>query len=259
MAKVRLDQLVWEQGLAESLEQAQALIMAGRILVDDKRGDKAGDRVSENACLRLKGEVSPYVCRGALKLEGAHRTFGFAIHGRVVLDVGQSTGGFTDYVLQQGAQFVIGIDVGYGQLAMKLRQNPRVYALERTNIRLLKSESFRSALPEPVRLRADALSLVVMDVSFISILKTLPPIISLLTNPSDFVILIKPQFEAAKHEVGAGGIIRDPDLQLQIRDRVLATLVGLGFTIRAVCESPIRGARGNTEFFVWMRHERTAS
>lgn len=238
MPRVRLDVLVSEHGLAESRQRAQALIRAGQILVDDVVVDKPGTKVSDAAALRVKGERIPYVSRGGLKLAAGLEAFGVVPAGRTCADLGSSTGGFTDCLLQAGAKKVFAIDVGYNQLAWKLRKDPRVVVMERTNARHLE------ALPEPV-------SLLVGDLSFISLTKVLPAIRRLSTPGGECVLLIKPQFEAGPGGVSKGGVVRDS----AVRDRAIADVVtaaeDAGFLCKGTVPSPLPGAKkGNVEELV---------
>jgi 23S rRNA (cytidine1920-2'-O)/16S rRNA (cytidine1409-2'-O)-methyltransferase len=242
--KERLDKLLVERGLVQSRERARALILAGQVVVDDHAVDKAGAQVAAGAAIRLKGEDIPFVSRGGLKLEHALEAFAVAVAGRVAIDVGASTGGFTDCLLQRGATRVYAVDVGYGQLAWKLREDPRVVNLERTNIRELSAE------------RLDGRpTLAVIDASFISLDKVLPPTLALLTPDAEVVALIKPQFEVGKGEVGKGGVVRDPEKQALVVERVKALAAGLDCRVLGVVESPILGPKGNREFLIHLRRE----
>ena len=233
---MRLDLLLVQRGLAESRERAQALIRAGQVLVDDQVADKPGRRVPSNAALRLRSRL-PYVSRGGLKLEAALNAFGLDVAGWVVADVGASTGGFTDCLLQRGAARVYAIDVGYGQLAWKLRRDPRVVVLERTNIRFLES------LPEPV-------DLATVDVSFIGLELVLPAVMRLLKPQGQIVALVKPQFEAGRRQVGKGGVVRDPAVHRQVLTRLIEWAVEHGLRVLGLIPSPITGPRGNVEFLL---------
>lgn len=238
----RLDRLLVERGLCESRTRAQALVLAGKVIVDDHAVSKPGTMVSTDARLRLKGGDHPFVSRGGLKLRGALDAFeALDVRDRVAMDVGASTGGFTDCLLQAGVAHVVAVDVGYGQLAWKLAQDPRVTVLDRQNIRDL----------DPARLERPV-DLVVADCSFISlklVLASLPP---LLANPADVVALVKPQFEVGRERVGKGGIVRDPAAHRDAIDSVLAHARALGFAVRGECRSPIEGKEGNVEFLIWL-------
>lgn len=240
--KQRLDKLMVERGLAPSREKAQALIMAGQVVVGDHAVQKAGQQVSADVDIRIKGEVMPYVSRGGLKLAKGLDACNIEVAGRIAIDVGASTGGFTDCLLQRGALTVYAVDVGYGQLAWKLREDPRVVVLEKTNIRHLQSDQL-NPLPD----------LAVIDASFISLNLVLPPTLALLTRPAEVVALVKPQFEVGKGAVGKGGIVRDPKLH----DGVLANMerlaADLGAELLGICDSPITGADGNKEFLMGLR------
>jgi 23S rRNA (cytidine1920-2'-O)/16S rRNA (cytidine1409-2'-O)-methyltransferase len=237
-AKERLDVLVVEQGFYESREKAKAAIMAGLVMVDGERSDKPGTKIKRDAKLTVKGDLHPYVSRGGLKLEKALAEFDVSLDGRVVIDIGASTGGFTDCALQNGAKQVYSVDVGYGQLAWSLRNDPRVVVMERTNFRHLKPEDLKGATPE----------VAVMDVSFISIRLLLPVIHSVLAEDGELLSLIKPQFEAGRERVGKNGIVRDPEVHRDVLVRVLGTAVAQGYAVRKVTFSPITGGDGNIEF-----------
>lgn len=241
-AKERLDKLLVERGLCASRERARAMIMAGAVLVEERVVDKAGTKVSCQAGIRLRGEDIPYVSRGGLKLAAALQEFSLAITGRVAVDVGASTGGFTDCLLQHGARRVYAVDVGYGQLAWKLRSDTRVTNMERTNIRALNA----AALDEPA-------TLAVIDASFISLEKVLPPTLQLLDYPADVVALIKPQFEVGRGNVGKGGVVRDPFLHQQVVDKIKDLALALRCSVAGVIESPILGPKGNREFLIHMQ------
>jgi 23S rRNA (cytidine1920-2'-O)/16S rRNA (cytidine1409-2'-O)-methyltransferase len=240
--KDRLDKLLVERGLVLSRERARALILAGKVVVDDHAVDKAGAQVAADAVIRLKGEDIPYVSRGGLKLEKALDEFTVAVAGRIAVDVGASTGGFTDCLLQRGAARVYAVDVGYGQLAWKLREDPRVVNLERTNIRELTAERL-----------GERPSLAVIDASFISLDKVLPPTLDLLTAEAEVVALIKPQFEVGRGEVGKGGVVRDARKHAQVVEKVTETALVLGCRVLGVTESPILGPKGNREFLIHLR------
>ncbi len=241
--KVRLDKLLVDRGLVSTRSRAQGLILAGRVLVDDAPVTKAGSPIRADAEIRLKGGDLRFVSRGGLKLEGALEAFGLDVTGRVAADLGASTGGFTDCLLQRGAARVYAIDVGYGQLAWKLRQDDRVVVLERTNARHLTAES----LPEPM-------DLVVGDLSFISLDKVLDAITAITAPGADVVVLVKPQFEVGPERVEKGGVVRDPEAREAALAGVRAAVVAAGFEALADCVSPITGAKGgNVEFLLWAR------
>ena len=237
MAKERLDILLVERGLAGSRERAKRMIMAGEVLVDGQKIDKAGTTVKEEAEIRLLGNDIPYVSRGGLKLEKAMKEFGVRLQDKVAADIGASTGGFTDCMLQNGAKKVFAIDVGYGQLAWKIRSDPRVVVMERTNIRYVTPED----LGEP-------LDLSVVDVSFISLKIVLPAIQKLLKPTGQVLCLIKPQFEAGKENVGKKGVVRDPAVHADVLQNFLALADSLHFTVRNLTFSPVKGPEGNIEF-----------
>ncbi len=234
--KERIDVLVVERGLAESRAKAQALILAGQVVVDDQRVDKPGAQVSVDAELRLKGEVLPYVSRGGLKLKAAIDRFGLDVSGKVGADIGASTGGFTDCLLQQGATRVHAIDVGYGQLHEKLRQDPRVRSRERVNARYLTEED----LPEKV-------GVMVIDVSFISLTQVLPAALAFLEPGGLLVALVKPQFEVGRERIGKGGVVKDAAARQEAIDAVTAFVREQGLTVRGVMDSPVPGPAGNVE------------
>ena len=237
----RLDLELVERGLVESREKARALILAGQVLVDGQKIDKAGQRVGGSTRIEVLAQPR-YVGRGGLKLEAALDHFAIPVGGKTCLDVGASTGGFTDCLLQRGAARVYAIDVGTGQLNWKLRNDPRVVAAEQVNARYLSREH----VPEPI-------DLAVCDVSFISITMILPAVARLLAPNAEMVILVKPQFELAKHQVGRGGIIRDPALHQQACRRVEESVRELGFESQII-PCPVLGAEGNQEFLLYARH-----
>ena len=240
--KERLDVLLLKRGLVASRERARALILAGKVIVDDHRIDKAGCRVHVDADIRLKSVDIPYVSRGGVKLAKALQAFDLDVSGRIALDVGASTGGFTDCLLQHQAAKVYAVDVGYGQLAWQLRDDPRVVNLERCNIRHLQPEMLN-----------DVPSLAVIDASFISLAKVLPNTLRLLSPHADIVALIKPQFEVGKGHVGKGGIVRDLQQQKIVVERVCALATDLGCAVLGVVESPVLGAKGNREFLLYLQ------
>ena len=236
--KKRLDVLLTEQGYADTRSKAQAIIMSGMVYVDGQKADKPGISYEETVSIEVRGETCPYVSRGGLKLEKALRDFGVKPDGFVCSDSGASTGGFTDCLLQQGAKKVFAIDVGYGQLDWKIRSDPRVVVMERTNIRFVTSEQ----LGEP-------LDLSVVDVSFISLKLVLPVIKSLLKQDRGQVLcLIKPQFEAGKEKVGKKGVVRDPATHKEVLDNFVALAEELEFHILGLTFSPVKGPEGNIEF-----------
>jgi len=242
----RIDKLMVQRQLAGSRERARALIMSGRVLVDDQPVDKAGTQVDQEASIRLKGEDIPYVSRGGLKLARALEAFQVTAAGRTALDVGASTGGFTDCLLQYGARKVFAVDVGYGQLAWKLRDDQRVINLERTNIRHLTPDQL-DEIPD----------LAVIDASFISLEKVLPSTTALIKPGSDIIALIKPQFEVGKGQVGKGGVVRDPDQHAQVIEKIKLVAAQAGCQVVQLCESPILGTKGNREFLIHLRTGRS--
>jgi len=252
--KTRLDLLLVDRGLAASRERARALILAGRVLVSEQKIDKPGTAVAADAEVRLLGEDQPYVSRGGLKLAAALRHWQIAVEGRACLDVGASTGGFTDCLLQHGAAQVTAVDTGFGQIAMKLRNDPRVRLMERTNARLLQPGSL-----EPNSLAASEgerkKTFLVMDVSFISAALILPAVIAAAPSLEEAVILVKPQFEAGREHVGKGGIVRDPEAhELAIR-KVAECMTSLGWSVVETIPSPITGVEGNKEFLLYARRD----
>ncbi|MEW6299789.1 MAG: TlyA family RNA methyltransferase [Thermodesulfobacteriota bacterium] len=242
----RLDVLLVERGLVPSREQAKRLIMAGAVVADERRVDKPGALVSAAAVLRVKDEArAPYVSRGGQKLEAALRAFSVDVSGVVALDVGASTGGFTDCLLRHGAAKVFAVDVGYGQLAWPLRQDPRVVNLERQNIRTLDE----SALTETP-------GVAVIDTSFISLTLVIPKVLSLVAPYGTVIALIKPQFEVGKGRVGKGGVVRDAALHAEVVSRLCAQVEEWGAEVVGVIESPLRGPKGNKEFLLCLRKRR---
>jgi 23S rRNA (cytidine1920-2'-O)/16S rRNA (cytidine1409-2'-O)-methyltransferase len=237
--KLRVDSLLVARGLADSREKAQALILAGQVLVCEQKINKCGARVTGDAPVRLLGEPSKYVSRGGLKLEDALEHFRIDPDGKICLDIGASTGGFTDCLLQHGAARVIAVDVGTNQLDWKLRRDSRVTVLEKTNARYLK--------PEKIGTKVE---LATMDVSFISATLILPGLPALLETQADLLVLVKPQFEVGRKQVGKGGVVRDPSLHREAVARVSRKLLELGFTHVASRESCLPGAAGNREFFL---------
>ena len=245
VAKSRLDVLLTERGLVPSRERARAYILAGRVLVNEQKVDKPGTTVAADAALRLLGDDMPYVSRGGLKLAAALAHWQIALKGRACLDVGTSTGGFTDCLLQQGAAQVTCVDTGFGQIAMKLRNDPRVHLMERTNARLLTPNSLTASDTAP--------TLLVMDVSFISATLLLPPVLAAAPSLTEAVILVKPQFEAGRENIGKGGIVRDPEAHQVAIDRVAECVRSLAWQVVETIPSPITGAEGNHEFLLYAR------
>ncbi len=245
-AKTRLDAVLVARGLAASRERARALILAGQVRVNGAMISKAGAPVDPDAEVTLVEPDHPYVGRGGVKLAHALETFGIKVAGRLALDVGASTGGFTDVLLRRGAPRVVALDVGHGQLDWKLRSDPRVIVLERINARTLT--------PNQLPTGARAFDVVTMDVSFISVRQILPSIVPLLRPDADVVVLVKPQFEAGREEVGKGGLVRDPDVHTRVVEEVTAAASALGLTRIAMTESPITGTEGNREFLLHLRH-----
>lgn len=240
MSKKRLDQLLVDRGLVESRARAQALIMAGLVYSGERKLDKPGTALAEDIALELRGQPHPWVSRGGLKLEKGLTEFAIDVTGMTAIDVGSSTGGFTDVLLTRGAAKVYAVDVGHGQLAWKLRTDPRVVVLERTNARHLTADQ----IPEPA-------DIVVCDASFIGLEVVLPAALALTRPGARLVALIKPQFEVGKGRVGKGGVVREPELHQEVCERIRDWLAGLpGWTVLGITESPIKGPEGNTEFLI---------
>ena len=248
MKKVRLDQLVYEQGLTESRERAKTTIMSGLVFVNGQRVDKPGTAVSPDAKIEVRGDALPFVSRGGFKLDKALRVFPIDPDGMVCIDCGASTGGFTDVLLQHGAKRVYAVDVGYGQLAWKLRNDPRVVNLERTNLRYITAEQ----IPEPI-------DLAVMDVSFISIKLILPSVKALLKENADLVCLIKPQFEAGREDVGKKGVVRDSEVHARVIRDILSFVPQIGLSAVGLDYSPIRGPEGNIEYICHLKNSSSPS
>lgn len=245
VAKKRLDVLLFERGLAESRQKAQAVIMAGTVFVNGQKADKAGSPIDETATLEVRGNTLRYVSRGGLKLEKAMAQFPITLEGKIAADIGASTGGFTDCMLQNGAAKVYAVDVGYGQLAWPLRSDPRVVCLERTNARYLTREQ----IPEPLEFAS-------VDVSFISLRLILPALRALLAPSGEAVCLVKPQFEAGKELVGKKGVVRDPAVHLSVLEQFFQHAQDAGFTVKGLTFSPIRGPEGNIEYLGYLTAER---
>ncbi|MEG0779072.1 MAG: TlyA family RNA methyltransferase [Oscillospiraceae bacterium] len=235
--KMRLDVLLTEKGLQESRQKAQATIMSGVVFVNGQRVDKAGTAVAEDAVIEIRGETLKYVSRGGLKLEKAMSAFHLSVEDCVCMDAGASTGGFTDCMLQNGARKVYAADVGYGQLAWKLRSDPRVVCLERTNVRYITHEQV-----------PDELDFATVDVSFISLRLILPALCGLLRDGGQVACLVKPQFEAGREKVGKKGVVRDPAVHLEVLEHFFDHAKESGFTVLAMTFSPIRGPEGNIEY-----------
>ncbi|MBU8879325.1 TlyA family RNA methyltransferase [Bacillus sp. FJAT-29790] len=238
--KERLDVLLVERGLAETREKAKRTIMAGLVFSNENRLDKPGEKVSSDIPLRVKGKVMPYVSRGGLKLEKALKVFDLDVADKILLDIGASTGGFTDCALQNGARMSYALDVGYNQLAWKLRQDERVVVMERTNFRYVTPADLSAGMP----------NLASIDVSFISLKLILPVLKTLLVSGSDVVALVKPQFEAGRDQVGKKGIVRDPKVHENVVQTMIALSLSLGFDAKDLSFSPITGGDGNIEFLL---------
>ena len=242
--KERIDVLLVEKGLIKSREKAKATIMAGLVFVDNQKIDKAGDMVDVNANIFVKGDACPYVSRGGLKLEKAMNSFNISLDNKICMDIGASTGGFSDCMLKNGASKVFAVDVGYGQLAWELRTDPRVVCMERTNIRYVTKEAI-----------GEALDFASIDVSFISLTKVLPVAYKLLSDVGEVVALIKPQFEAGREQVGKKGVVREPEIHREVIVKVIEFAKSIGFNIKGLSFSPIKGPEGNIEFLVYLTKE----
>jgi len=240
ISKLRLDLLIVERGLAESREKARAIIGAGQVLVNGQKQDKAGLSVRKDADICITGEALPYVSRGGMKLEAALKHFSIAVGGKTALDVGASTGGFTDCLLQYGAGTVYAVDVGYGQMAWKLRNDQRIVLIERTNIRDM----------DPLLISA-VVDITVIDVSFISLEKVIPAILKFMKPGSELIALIKPQFEVGRKQVGKGGIVRDEAAKAAAVSRIIECISRLGLDLKGVIRSPITGRDGNEEYLMY--------
>lgn len=245
--KERLDVLLVEKNLVQSRARAKTTIMAGLVLVDGNRIDKAGTMVKVNANIRILGNDIPYVSRGGLKLEKAIKEFGVVLTGKVTADIGASTGGFTDCMLQNGAVRVFAIDVGYGQLDWSLRTDERVINMERTNI--------RNVTPTDI---GELIDLASIDVAFISLEKVLPAVKAMLKADGEVVALIKPQFEAGREKVGKKGVVRDARVHLEVIHRVVKIAREMGFITRGLTFSPVKGPEGNIEYLIWLTKDRLA-
>jgi 23S rRNA (cytidine1920-2'-O)/16S rRNA (cytidine1409-2'-O)-methyltransferase len=242
MPKQRLDKLLLERGLAETRTKAQAMIMAGQVLVDEQRIDKPGQLINPDSSIRIKGAQCRYVSRGGLKLEAAFAEFGVDPSGKTCIDIGASTGGFTDCLLQHGASVVWAVDVGRNQLAWRIRQDPRVSVIEGMNARYIDPDQFQTPF-----------DLATIDVSFISLEKILPAVSGILRKGADVIALVKPQFEVGKGEVGKGGIVKDPEKHREVIERITAVAKSIGFQVAGLVDSPILGAEGNREFLLHLR------
>lgn len=241
--KERLDVLLVKRGLAPSREKAKALIMAGDVFVENQREDKPGSTFPDESKIEVRGNKLKYVSRGGLKLEKALAVFPVSPEGRVCMDIGASTGGFTDCMLQNGAAKVYAVDVGYGQFAYQLRRDERVVCMEKTNIRYVTPDQ----IEEPI-------SFASVDVSFISLTKVLPPVKLLLEHDADMICLIKPQFEAGREKVGKKGVVRDPAVHREVIETIVSFALEAGFLIRGLDHSPVKGPEGNIEYLLWIQN-----
>ncbi|MCD8046649.1 MAG: TlyA family RNA methyltransferase [Clostridiales bacterium] len=244
--KSRLDVLLVQRNLSPSREKARAMIMAGNVFVEGQREDKAGTFFEETVSIEVRGNTQKYVSRGGKKLEKAMEQFGLDLSGKICMDIGASTGGFTDCMLQNGAAKVYAVDVGYGQFAWKLRQDPRVVCMEKTNIRYVKPEDI-----------GEALDFASVDVSFISLTKVLGAARELLRDDAQMVCLIKPQFEAGREKVGKKGVVRDPKVHLEVVEQILSFVREIGFSALHLDFSPIKGPEGNIEYLLHIQKTAT--
>jgi 23S rRNA (cytidine1920-2'-O)/16S rRNA (cytidine1409-2'-O)-methyltransferase len=240
ITKIRLDKLLFDKGLVESREKAKALILAGEVMVNGMKADKAGMLASPDDALEILKKM-PYVSRGGLKLKHAIDTFGIDLKEKIAMDIGASTGGFTDCLLQHGAKKVYAIDVGYGQIDLKLRNDARVAMLEKTNIRYLD----KNAVP-------DIIDVTTIDVSFISLLKVLPKALEFLKESGEVIALIKPQFEVERKDVRKGGVVRDEAKRNEVIEKIKAAVKDMGLEVKGLAESPVRGPKGNVEFLIYL-------
>ncbi|MCD8391526.1 MAG: TlyA family RNA methyltransferase [Firmicutes bacterium] len=247
MEKIRLDALLVNRGMAQSRERAKALIMAGQVYIDNQKCDKAGMSVDPETVPEIRGERLKYVSRGGLKLEKAMKEFPIDLHGKITMDIGASTGGFTDCMLQNGAKKVYAVDVGYGQFAWKLRQDERVVNMERTNIRYVTHEQI-----------GDYIDFASIDVSFISLRLVLPVAKELLADDGEIAALIKPQFEAGREQVGKKGVVRDIKVHYEVIKNVLDFARSIGFYVGGLSFSPIKGPEGNIEYLAYLKKSETA-
>ncbi len=240
LKKIRLDKLLFDKGLVESREKAKALILEGNVLVNGIVVDKAGTLVKPDDVLTVVSKM-PYVSRGGLKLEHAIKTFGIDVKDKIAMDVGASTGGFTDCLLQHGAKKIYAIDVGYGQFSWILRSDDQVVLLEKTNIRYLDGD-----------LVPDKIDIATIDVSFISLLKVMPKVLEFLSHHGKIVALIKPQFEVGRKDVGKGGVVKDENKRLEVVEKIKNESEKLGFEVKGVTTSPIKGPKGNVEYLIYL-------
>ena len=240
-SKERIDVLLVEKGFFESREKAKASIMAGVVYVNEQKVDKAGEEVDIESNIEVRGNVCPYVSRGGLKLEKAMKEFSITLDNKVCMDIGASTGGFTDCMLQNGAKKVFSVDVGYGQFAWKLRQDERVICMERTNIRYVEKEDI-----------GEELDFASIDVSFISLTKVLPVAYKLTKEDGEVVALIKPQFEAGREQVGKKGVVRDSAVHKEVIEKIIEFSKSIGFKVKNLSFSPIKGPEGNIEFLIYL-------
>lgn len=238
--KLRLDQLLYKKGITESRQKARALILEGKVIVNGQKIEKPGTLVEETAEITISGEALPYISRGGLKLESALKEFSVDVKDKVAMDIGAGTGGFTDCLLQHGAKRVYAVDVGYGQLAWKLRTDPRVIPIERTNIRYMPREK----IPEEI-------DIATVDVSFISLKLVIPKVLEFLKPRGEIIALIKPQFEVGKDEVDRGGVIKDPEKRKKVVQEIKNFFESLNLKVTGIIQSPIAGQKGNIEYLIY--------
>ena len=267
MKKVRLDNLLVEKGLVESREKARALILAGNVLINEIKANKPGTFINPDASLKVLHKM-PYVSRGGLKFEAALKNFNIDVNDKIAMDVGASTGGFTDCLLQHGAKKVYAVDVGYGQLDWKLRNDQRVILLEKTNIRYL-DEIVRNQPPHATRrgeksvirgeefedLIKNNIDIATVDVSFISLLKVIPKITEFLKKDGEIIALIKPQFEVGRKDVGKGGVVKDESKRLEVIEKISKEMDNMGLEVKGIIKSPLVGPKGNIEYFIYLKRK----
>ncbi|MEW6410207.1 MAG: TlyA family RNA methyltransferase, partial [Nitrospirota bacterium] len=240
--KERLDKILVGKGLAESREKARALIMEGKVFVNGMRISKAGTFLPLDTTIEIRGNLHPYVSRGGIKLQSAIESFNIDVSGKIAIDVGTSTGGFTDCLLSFGAKKVYAVDVGYGQIAWRLRNDPRVIPIERTNIRYIDPSLIK-----------DKIDIAVIDTSFISLEKVLPPVVNLVKNNGEMIALIKPQFEVGKGEVGKGGIVKEENKRRKVLEKIKELAEKLILEVKGLIQSPITGREGNIEYLIYLK------
>lgn len=248
MNKIRLDQLVFDKGYADSREKAKAIVMSGNVFINGQKADKPGFQVCQDTEIEVKCHSLPFVSRGGYKLDKALKVFPVSVDGKVCIDCGASTGGFTDVLLQHGAEKVYAVDVGYGQLAWKLRNNDKVVNLERTNLRYINSDLIN-----------EILDVAVCDVSFISVRLIIPSVMSLLKDDGDFILLIKPQFEAGREDVGKKGVVREKTVHKRVVKEITDFVISEGYSVQGLDYSPVKGPEGNIEYLLYIKKNSTPS